>query len=174
MDYKEAKDYQKQTGCSWSDALDAVEPTLVPDDNRDANTEQTTALGVDQKKEELERQAISISLGGIAVDSFCDGPIFGADEDVEDEISDEDEYFDDFAIPDEPESFADITAKENAVGLSKEPEYAENELGRATNSKYKTTEKYIEDRADSTGQSYATVLLELGLTNKDVEPTIER
>jgi hypothetical protein len=177
MDYKDAKDYQRQTGCSWPEALDAVEPDRAHNANRDANIEQTVAVDVDQKQEEIGRRAINISLGGIAVDSFCDGPIFGADKDAEDETIDGDEYidsFDDFAIPDEPESFAAIATKENEASLSKELECAEDELERSTNSKYKTTEKFIEDRADSTGQSYATVLLELGLTNEDVEPTSER
>lgn len=90
------------------------------------------------------------------------------------EPEDEDtEHIDDYAIPDDPGSIDALRGvreiEKNYFNVSESASNGSQEQ-KAKTKIYRITEEDLEHRADVTGQSTGTILIELGLTEADVEP----
>ena len=111
------------------------------------------------------------------INKIHNGPTSEDDEALEESrIEDDSDYHaDPFGIPDEPESYVSLekTRDDEKNFLNDETKDTVENLPQVEKKAYKITERELEYRADSTGQSMLTILLEKKWTWDDVEPSPE-
>jgi hypothetical protein len=181
MNHESAKEYQRRTGCSWPDALDATDSS------------DTEALsGIENTAPTFEKTK---QIGRVAIEQS------GDIDDIPDNGVDEPGIYDPldpYGIPDEIDSLRSLAGVREAekydgghyaaqdIGMPESAEevyniddfFVSDETGEgqtaaiSANKLYKITEEELESIADRTGQSEETVLLERHLTRDDVEPSV--